>query len=80
MTDRSIIRAAVAVEPGRTEIQELKVPEPGADSGLLRVAITGVCGSDWGYYQNLPRSRGPLILGHETVGYVERIGSLAAQQ
>ncbi|WP_054075775.1 MULTISPECIES: zinc-dependent alcohol dehydrogenase [Comamonas] len=80
MTDRSIIRAAVAVEPGRTEIQELKVPEPGADSGLLRVAITGVCGSDWGYYQNLPRSRGPLILGHETVGYVERIGALAAQQ
>ena len=51
-----------------------------ADSGLLRVAVTGVCGSDWGYYQNLPKARGPLILGHETVGYVERMGALAAQR
>lgn len=80
MNSQAFIRAAVAVEPGRTEIQELAVPALDAASGLLRVAITGVCGSDWGYYQNLPRSRGPLVLGHETVGYVERIGSIAAQQ
>jgi D-arabinose 1-dehydrogenase-like Zn-dependent alcohol dehydrogenase len=51
-----------------------------ADSGLLRVEVTGVCGSDWGYYQNLPKARGPLILGHETVGYVERMGALAAHR
>lgn len=74
------IRAAVAVAPGRTEIRELPLPRPDATSGLLKVAVTGVCGSDWGYYQNLPTSRGPLILGHETVGYVEAIGSLAARQ
>lgn len=73
-------RAAVAVAPGRTEIQDLEVPATDASSGLLRVATTGVCGSDWGYYQNLPLSRGPLILGHETVGYVEQLGELAAQR
>ncbi len=74
------MRAAVAVAPGRTEIQDLPLPPPDAASGLLRVATTGVCGSDWGYYQNLPRSRGPVVLGHETVGHVEAMGALAARQ
>ena len=72
------MRAAVAVAPGRTEIRELELPAPDAASGMLNVVTTGVCGSDWSYYQNLPRSRGPLILGHETVGYVEAMGALAA--
>lgn len=74
------IRAAVAVAPGRTEIRELPLPAPDTAAGLLRVAVTGVCGSDWGYYQNLPSLRGPLILGHETVGHVEQVGALAAQR
>ena len=78
--ERRSVRAAVAVAVGRTEIQDIDVPATDASSGTLRVAITGVCGSDWGYYQNLPRSRGPLILGHETVGHVETLGALAAQR
>lgn len=80
MTLHSPIRAAVAVAPGRTEIQQLELPAPDPASGLLQVAVTGVCGSDWGYYQNLTKSRGPLVLGHETVGHVARIGALAAEQ
>lgn len=80
MTQTSTVRAAVAVAPGRTEIQQLDLPPPDPTTGLLQVAVTGVCGSDWSYYQNLPKSRGPLVLGHETVGHVVRIGTLAAQQ
>ncbi|MDB5913022.1 MAG: alcohol dehydrogenase [Ramlibacter sp.] len=75
MTD---FRAAVAVAPGRTELRQLAAPPVTDTTGLLRVAITGVCGSDWGYYQNLPASRGPLILGHETVGHVQALGATAA--
>jgi threonine dehydrogenase-like Zn-dependent dehydrogenase len=74
------MKAAVAVAPGVTELRELELPAPAADAGVLRVAVTGVCGSDWGFYQNLPRARGPLVLGHETVGHVESMGSLAAQR
>lgn len=73
------MKAAVAVAAGVTEIRELALPAPDAASGLLRVVCTGVCGSDWGYYQNLPTARGPLILGHETVGHVEQLGALAAR-
>lgn len=75
-----LVRAAVACAAGRTEIRELPLPEIDPDAGLLRVATTGVCGSDWGYYQSLPVARGPLILGHETVGHVEAIGALAARR
>ena len=72
-----VFRAAVAVAPGRTELREFDLPPAAAADGVLRVAATGVCGSDWAYYQNLPISRGPLILGHETVGHIESLGALA---
>lgn len=70
--------AAVAVAPGRTELREFSAPPVTDTTGLLRVATTGVCGSDWAYYQKLPASRGPLILGHETVGHVQALGATAA--
>jgi threonine dehydrogenase-like Zn-dependent dehydrogenase len=47
------------------------------DGGLLKVEITGVCGSDWPCYQNWPKRMGPLILGHETVGFVSELGAAA---
>jgi threonine dehydrogenase-like Zn-dependent dehydrogenase len=72
--------AAVAIEPGVTEIREVPLPDPEPTSGLLKVEITGVCGSDWSYYQQLPKTRGPLILGHETVGVIEHAGSEAQRR
>jgi threonine dehydrogenase-like Zn-dependent dehydrogenase len=70
--------AAVAVTPECTALQEFHKPTPDPTAGLLRVAVTGVCGSDAAYYQQLPASRGPLILGHETVGHVESLGKVAS--
>lgn len=70
--------AAVAHAATRTELRDFDVPALDASAGILEVVTTGVCGSDWGYYSNLPVSRGPLILGHETVGHVRAIGSIAA--
>ncbi len=72
------VLAAVAVAAGRTELQEFPIPELASDAGLLEVEATGVCGSDWGYYTGYPPQRGPLILGHETVGVVRRLGRDAA--
>ena len=73
-------RAAVAVDPLRTQLRDFDMPPPDAASGVLKIAVTGVCGSDWGFYQSLPKMRGPVILGHETVGTIEAMGSLAAQR
>lgn len=71
-------KAAVAVTGGGIEIQDFKTPEPSLSTGLMKIAITGVCGSDWGFYQDLPKTRGPVILGHETVGHVAAAGEIAA--
>src|SRR5690349_8291096 len=76
-------KAAVLVEPRRIEIEEFPIPECGDDGGLLRIEATGVCGSDVAAYRGefsadlFPM---PLVLGHEIVGRVERIGRLAAER
>ena len=70
--------AAVSYEDKRTVVQEMPIPAPSADHGLLKVELTGVCGSDWPYYQKYPKSKGPLILGHEVVGVVTEMGAEAA--
>src|SRR5581483_2244500 len=54
------------------------MPDIASDAGMLKTEVTGVCGSDWGYYTRYPQQRGPLILGHETVGYVSHLGRDAA--
>jgi threonine dehydrogenase-like Zn-dependent dehydrogenase len=71
-------KAAVAMPGGHVAIQTFETPEVRPDNGLLKVAITGVCGSDWMFFQDIPKLRGPAILGHETVGYVDQMGALAA--
>jgi threonine dehydrogenase-like Zn-dependent dehydrogenase len=76
----SRILAAVATEIRHTELRELDLPEIPTDGGLLKVEMTGVCGSDWPMYLSYPSTKGPLILGHETVGFVDRLGAAAAQR
>lgn len=75
-------KAAVLVGPRRVEIQELPVPDIGPDEGLLRMEVCGVCGADWPPYKGEGRdpSTIPLILGHEIVGRIERIGPDAARR
>jgi threonine dehydrogenase-like Zn-dependent dehydrogenase len=72
------VMAAVAVESRRTEVREFSWPGAPANGGLLKVEVTGICGSDWPCYQNWPKRMGPLILGHETVGFIEEIGAEAS--
>ncbi|MGH9055470.1 MAG: zinc-dependent alcohol dehydrogenase [Acidimicrobiales bacterium] len=69
--------AAVAVEPGKTELRELPVPDPTPGSAWLRVDVTGVCGSDPTLYR---RVVGPTIMGHEIVGRVDRLTPEAAER
>jgi threonine dehydrogenase-like Zn-dependent dehydrogenase len=72
------VRAGVALAGLRTETREFDSPPIESDSGLLKVEKTGVCGSDWPYFVNYPKTKGEMILGHETVGRVTAIGAAAA--
>jgi threonine dehydrogenase-like Zn-dependent dehydrogenase len=70
-------RSAVAVGHGLFELRDLDLPDVSADDGILRVEACGVCGSDVKKY--LP-ARKPAVLGHETVGIVERLGRTAQER
>ena len=59
-------------EPLKLEAAPVLDPEPGAL--VARVDLAGVCGTDVHlFHGNLPIPT-PVILGHEAVGRVERLG------
>ena len=70
--------AAVLTGIRKLEYQKFPIPETGPDDGLVRVEGTGICGSDWGPYVGGPRRGGAVIMGHEIVGTIEKIGEHAA--
>ncbi len=70
--------AAVMTGPGRTELHELPLPTLSEDDGLLRVEICGVSEADPILFRR--GDIAPVILGHEIVGTIERLGSVAARR
>ena len=75
-------RAAVLTAPRKIEMRELPVPDINEDTGIVRIELTGVCGVDWPAFTGVRRDRFkiPLILGHEIVGRIEKIGAAAARR
>ena len=73
------MRAAVLVEPGRFELRDVPRPEPGPDEALIRIARTGICGTDLhifnGHYA--AEANLPMIPGHEFTGHIEALGGPA---
>ena len=71
------IVAAVKVGPSTTELRELDLPPVPDDAALMKVEVAGVCGTDVTQYR-LPLRRGPLVMGHENVGSLARVGKIFA--
>src|SRR5262245_15956944 len=69
--------AAVKVGPSTTELHELDLPPVPDDAALMKVEVAGVCGTDVTQYR-LPLRNGPLVMGHENVGYLARVGKTFA--
>ena len=70
------MKAAQLVAPGKFEVRDVAVPEPAAGEVLVRVAAAGICGSDV-HIVHAAESLFPLplTLGHETAGFVEKLGA-----
>lgn len=69
-------RAAVMAATNKLEIWEVPVADPQPGGALVRVVLGGVCGSDVhilsGEAGEMPF---PIILGHEGVGRIEKLGA-----
>jgi threonine dehydrogenase-like Zn-dependent dehydrogenase len=79
MANNSVL-AATLVEPGRYELREFPLPEPGPGCVLVKMQVSGICGTDKHTYQGFTTQYGerklefPLIQGHENVGTIAAIG------
>lgn len=72
------VLAAVKSAIETTEIHRFERPPLTSDTGLLRMEAAGVGGSDPEFYR---MTRGtPAIMGHENVGVIEELGTVAAQR
>ncbi|MCW2539347.1 MAG: alcohol dehydrogenase [Frankiales bacterium] len=70
------MKAAVLFEsPGKLEIEDITIDNPGPREVRLRVGATGLCHSDLHYLEREYPLAGPTVLGHEGAGVVEAVGS-----
>jgi threonine 3-dehydrogenase len=74
----AVVKSAPLDGPEGTEIRECPVPDPGPGEVVIRVAATGICGTDKHIYHWDPSIQGsvtpPRIYGHEFCGFVEAFG------
>jgi threonine dehydrogenase-like Zn-dependent dehydrogenase len=84
MRSNKPVRAAVMAAPGKLELREFPYPELRRDGVIVRVELSGICGTDKHAYRGDGNVYGgtsaetgyrfPVIPGHETVGIIEEIG------
>jgi 2-desacetyl-2-hydroxyethyl bacteriochlorophyllide A dehydrogenase len=73
------MKALVYEAPKQMMLRELDVPAIGPDDVLIRVAYSGICGSELsGYLGTNSLRTPPLVFGHELAGHVAAVGEVAA--
>ncbi|MEN3278384.1 MAG: hypothetical protein V7631_4174 [Massilia sp.] len=68
------VKAAVKVGPSQIEIQEFPMPDIPDDAALMRVEVAGICGTDVKMFKEPLKTGGPVIMGHENIGYIAKAG------
>ncbi len=70
------MKAAVLREVGKPlTIEDVEVRKPGPREVLVRTAAAGVCHSDLHFIEGKYTAQMPIVLGHESAGVVEQVGS-----
>lgn len=68
------MKACVFRGPGKLEVVDVGVPEPGPGQLLLQTAATGLCHSDVRVYKGEKYARPGVIPGHEFSGVIAAVG------
>ncbi len=70
------MRAAILNEsPGWLEVSDIEVDNPGPHEVLIRTSAAGLCHSDLHFIEGKYPARTPVVLGHESAGVVEAVGT-----
>src|SRR5438477_13167703 len=70
------MKAAVLYEVNKPlVIEDISLPNPGPREVLIRTKVAGVCHSDLHFIEGLYPHPLPAVLGHESAGVVEQVGS-----
>jgi len=77
------VKAAVMVKPGTMEVRTYPYPTIDDKSAILKIDITGICGTDKHLYKGETLQPGgetqfPVLNGHEIVGTIIEIGKDAS--
>ena len=57
------------------EIEEVSVSKPGPREVLVRTSAAGICHSNMHFWNGTYPGQVPMVLGHESAGIVEQVGS-----
>jgi threonine dehydrogenase-like Zn-dependent dehydrogenase len=74
------VLAATLVKPGQYEVREYAMPDPAPGCVLVKMELSGICGTDKHTFQGYTTQYGgrelefPIIQGHENVGTIAAIG------
>jgi 2-desacetyl-2-hydroxyethyl bacteriochlorophyllide A dehydrogenase len=73
------MQALVYEAPYSMNVRDVDIPAPQPDEVLIRVAYSGICGSELSGFEGKNSLRKPpLIMGHEFTGVIDRLGDDAA--
>jgi threonine dehydrogenase-like Zn-dependent dehydrogenase len=73
------MKALLYLAPRHMAMRDLDAPEPGPDEVSIRVAYSGICGSELsGYLGTNSLRKPPLVFGHELSGHVAALGARVA--
>ena len=68
------MKAAFLDKPKQLTLREVKIPEPKAGEVRIKLKMIGVCGSDVHLFIGHRLLVKPLTIGHEGLGYIDKIG------
>jgi threonine dehydrogenase-like Zn-dependent dehydrogenase len=72
------MKAAVFEAIGKITVKQVPIPKINDDEVLIKVKLTGICGTDWSIYKGwYSADKLPMIPGHEFCGVIEQIGKNA---
>ena len=68
------MRAVIFPATETVRVEQVPDPSPQRDEVVVRVAVSGLCGTDLHIYRNEYMSDFPVIPGHEFGGVIAEVG------